>query len=70
MTQVPMPYIGIAGSVLLGGLFIAESLVHGKAAEVGASAFDALLRINLKAMVVEKQPRCKTGVGKDFRAGG
>jgi hypothetical protein len=41
----------------------AELLVHGKAAEVSASALDALLAIELEAMAVEKWPGSKTGVG-------
>jgi len=37
--------------------------MHGKAAEVGASALSVLLRIELEAVAVEEWPRGKTRVG-------
>src|SRR6185436_4416266 len=51
----------------LGDLFIAEVLVHGKPAEVSASALDALFGIELEAVAVEKWPGRKTDVGGDAR---
>ena len=45
----------------LGDLLIAESLVHGKAAEVSATALDALLAVELEAVAVEERSCGQTG---------
>ena len=42
-----------------------QLLVHGKPAEVNASALDTLLGIELEAVVVKEWPGCETGVGKN-----
>ena len=46
---------------------MAELLVHGKPAEVSASALDALFGIELEAVAVEEWPGRKTDVGGDAR---
>jgi hypothetical protein len=46
---------------------IAELLVHGKAAEVSATALDELLAVELEAMAVEEWPRRETSEGGNFR---
>ena len=54
-------------SASLGGSFIAKLLVHGKAAEVGTSALDAFLGIQLEIVAVEKWASDETDVGADMR---
>lgn len=46
---------------------MAELLVHGKPAEVNASALDALFGVELESVMVEECPRRKTDVGSDAR---
>jgi hypothetical protein len=41
--------------------------VHGKPAEVSATALDVLLTVKQEAMVVKKCSRGQTGVGRDSR---
>jgi len=59
---------GMVAAGRLGAWFIAEFLVHGKAAEVSTPALNALLGIHMKAVVIEKGTACKTGVRKDSQA--
>ncbi len=46
---------------------MAELLVHGKPAEVSASALDALFGVELEAVAVEECPSRETDVGGDAR---
>jgi hypothetical protein len=52
----------------LGARRSAQHFVHGKPAEIFAPALHALLGIQMKAVVFEKKPGRKTGVGKNSRA--
>ena len=47
--------------VWLGDSFIAKLLVHGKPSEVNATAFDALLAVQLETVAVEERSCGKTG---------
>jgi hypothetical protein len=48
-----------------GDSFMVELLVHGKPAEVCASALDTLFGVELEAVTVEERSGHKTGVGGD-----
>jgi len=60
----------VAEQKLLAAHFMVELLVHGKAPQIDAPAFDAFFFINFKALVVKERPRCNAGMSKNSRAAG
>jgi hypothetical protein len=56
--------------MVLGVSLIAELLVHGKPAQVCATAFDVLLRIELEAVAIEESSGGKTHMGGNYRGSG